>query len=174
MKTIASNAVRQIEALAVAESKTRSAQFSSELATLERFFSKWDSEDQAAKVSALTRQASHDTDSDPTGIRLAAKSFADECSKMVEEDYKQFTALVAQGFSRRVSIEFGRRYAKLISMDVRNGTESAHSVYCFVDLTNGDILKAATWKSPAKHARGNVLRSDRMSSVGPYGANYMR
>jgi hypothetical protein len=47
-------------------------------------------------------------------------------------------------------------------------------VYCFVDLTNGDILKAATWKAPAKHARGNILAVDPMSAVGIGGANYLR
>jgi hypothetical protein len=26
----------------------------------------------------------------------------------------------------------------------------------FIDLTNGDILKADGWKAPAKHARGNI------------------
>jgi hypothetical protein len=43
-----------------------------------------------------------------------------------------------------------------------------------VDRTNGDILKAASYKAPAKHARGNVLRDDRLNAVGRYGANYMR
>ena len=93
---------------------------------------------------------------------------------MVAKDYEKFESLTAQGFSRTILIEFGRRYAKLISADVRNGVESAKSVYCFVDMNNGDILKAATWRAPAKHARGNVLRPDRMQSVTAYGANYLR
>lgn len=112
--------------------------------------------------------------SDPAAIKLAAMAFAKECAVMVAEDYKKFESLTAQGFSRTVTIEFGRKYAKLISADVRNGVESAQSVYCFVDLGTGDILKAATWRAPAKHARGNVLRADRMQSVTAYGANYLR
>ena len=107
-------------------------------------------------------------------IKLAALAFSRECADMVAKDYERFTSLTAQGFSRTVTIEFGRKYAKLISCDVRGGVESAQSVYCFVDMTNGDILKAATWRAPAKHARGNVLRSDRMQSVTAYGANYLR
>ena len=114
------------------------------------------------------------TASDQAAIKLAAVAFANECAAMVAKEYEKFAALTAQGFSRTVTIEFGRRYAKLISADVRGGVESAQSVYCFIDLTNGDILKAATWRAPAKHARGNVLRSDWMNSVTAYGANYLR
>ena len=125
------------------------------------------------KLAPVEPQASA-TASDPAAIKIAASSFAQECAAMVAKDYERFTALTAQGFSRTILIEFGRRYAKLISCDVRNGVESAQSVYCFVDLGTGDILKAATWRAPAKHARGNVLRSDRMQSVTAYGANYLR
>ena len=113
-------------------------------------------------------------DASPAGIKLAAQAFARECAAMVAKEYGRFTALTAAGFSRTVTIEFGRRYAKLISADVRCGELSAQSVYCFIDLTNGDILKAASWAKPAKHARGNVLRSDRMQSVTAYGANYLK
>lgn len=114
------------------------------------------------------------TASGPAAIKLAALAFSRECAAMVAKDYERFESLTAQGFSRTVTIEFGRRYAKLIAADVRNGVESAQSVYCFVDLGTGDILKAATWRAPAKHARGNVLRADRMQSVTAYGANYLR
>lgn len=106
-------------------------------------------------------------------IKAAVARFTNECARLVAEDYKRFTSLVEAGYSRTVLVEFGRRYAKLISMDVRNGETSAHSVYCFVDMTNGDILKAATWKAPAKHARGNVLSDERMNAVTAYGAVYI-
>ena len=113
-------------------------------------------------------------DASPAGIKLAAQAFARECAAMVAKEYERFTALVAAGFSRTVTIEFGRSYAKLISADVRGGELSAQSVYAFVDLTNGDILKAASWAKPAKRARGNVLRADRMQAVTAYGANYLK
>lgn len=129
-------------------------------------------EDEGTLVPAQPQASA--TASDPAAIKLAAVAFAEECSSMVAKDYERFTAMTAQGFSRTILIEFGRRYAKLISADVRDGVESAQSVFCFVDLANGDILKAATWRAPAKHARGNVLRSDRMQSVTAYGANYLR
>lgn len=51
----------------------------------------------------------------------------------------------------------GQRYAKLVSVQPGSVGGSSHS---FIDLTNGDILKAASWKAPAKHARGNIRMGD--------------
>ena len=48
----------------------------------------------------------------------------------------------------QIELKFGRKYAKLLA---------GSSVFAFVDLTNGDVLKPAGWAAPAKHARGNVL-----------------
>ena len=62
----------------------------------------------------------------------------------------------------------GRKYAKII----RTGQSM---VYCFVNKENGDILKAASWAAPAKHARGNIFDADGgKSALGPYGAKYLR
>lgn len=68
-----------------------------------------------------------------------------------------------------LSVEPGRRYMKIVT---NYGTNK--SVYCFVDSTNGDILKAATWRAPAKHARGNVFTSKASDAVNHYGAHYLR
>ena len=48
----------------------------------------------------------------------------------------------------------GRRYIKVIR---RNSDGSGGSVHCFIDKINGDVLKAASWKVPAKHTRGNIF-----------------
>jgi hypothetical protein len=65
-----------------------------------------------------------------------------------------------------MSIEKGSRYARIVRTD---GQRSV--VHCFVDLTNGDVLKAASWKAPAKHARANLNDADGGASrLGPYGA----
>jgi hypothetical protein len=48
----------------------------------------------------------------------------------------------------------GPKYARLVV--VRPGETRGGSVYCFIDMTNGNLLKAAGWKTPAKGARGNI------------------
>jgi hypothetical protein len=65
----------------------------------------------------------------------------------------------------------GQRYVRVVSRDSGN----SRSVYCFIDKSNGDILKAATWKAPAKHKRSNLNDEDYgLSGVGQYGAKYLR
>ena len=70
-----------------------------------------------------------------------------------------------------LTIEVGKRYARI----VRSEGTSSRSVHCFVDLESGDILKAASWKVPAKHVRANLNDADvGASGVGPHGAMYLR
>jgi hypothetical protein len=38
--------------------------------------------------------------------------------------------------------------------------DSRTSVYCFIDRTNGDILKAESYKKPATGARGNIYQPE--------------
>lgn len=66
---------------------------------------------------------------------------------------------------------------------VTNGTHQ-RSVYCFVALQDnytkalgtvkaGDIHKAAGWKAPAKHARGNVFQENFAVCLTEHGAVYL-
>ena len=50
----------------------------------------------------------------------------------------------------------GRRYAKLVAL--RNG--GSDGCFGFIDLTNGNILKADGWSTPAKGPRGNIRVGD--------------
>ena len=66
----------------------------------------------------------------------------------------------------------GRKYAKVMVTTQPGG---ATSVHCFVDRTNGDVLKPAGWNAPAKHARGNIFDDNNgLGSMGPYGPAYLK
>lgn len=68
-----------------------------------------------------------------------------------------------------LTVEVGKRYARIVRAD------SQRSVHCFVDLRNGDVLKAASWSAPAKHARSNLNDADGgASGLSAYGAVYLR
>ena len=65
-----------------------------------------------------------------------------------------------------LTIEPGRKYLRIINKG---------SVYAFINTENGDVLKAASWKVPAKHARGNIFDANNgLSGLGPYGPAYLR
>lgn len=51
-----------------------------------------------------------------------------------------------------VGVMPGKKYARLVTQ--RDGCN--RSAMGFVNLENGDILKADGWSSPARHARGNI------------------
>ena len=116
---------------------------------------------------------------DDNEIDAAIKAFVTEISdRTAVYDEKHYDSLwasaIRQGHDRYTTfgVNWGRKYAKIVSGTTTSN--SLGSVFCFVNRENGDILKAAGWSAPAKHARGNVLRDDRLDAVGRYGANYMR
>lgn len=51
------------------------------------------------------------------------------------------------------TIETGKKYHKVILV---NGGGS-RSVHCFIDKQNGGVFKSASWRSPAKGERCNLL-----------------
>jgi len=70
----------------------------------------------------------------------------------------------------KLTANFGTRYVRIMRADT--GSSSAHA---FIDRTNGDVLKPATYKAPAKHARGNIFDSQNgLGSMGEYGPAYLR
>tara|TARA_R100001463_G_scaffold107473_1_gene162054 strand:+ start:708 stop:1121 length:414 start_codon:yes stop_codon:yes gene_type:complete len=50
-------------------------------------------------------------------------------------------------------IESGRKYLKIVMVN------NQRSVHAFIDKKTGEVYKAAGWKSPAKHVRGQLLDS---------------
>lgn len=103
-------------------------------------------------------------------------TFLADCQKLVDKSYGNTT------YSKppTLTAEDGGKVIKIVS----NGSQ--RMVYCFIakvdnntkalgEVKCGDVLKSASWKAPAKHARGNLFDSAKgMSQMGPYGAAYLR
>jgi hypothetical protein len=78
-----------------------------------------------------------------------------------------------QGYDVRV--ETGRRYHKVYSVEIPDGTGDNHrsNVVAFIDKETGGIYKPATFMSPAKHVRGYVDSPEHgMEAIGPDGFVY--
>ena len=76
----------------------------------------------------------------------------------------------------KLSVQRGKRYVKIVTtcINASDGSEGQRSVWGFIDNSNGDILKAAGWKAPAKHARGNIFSANQFENVNEHGPNYLR
>lgn len=69
-------------------------------------------------------------------------------------------------------VEMGKRYAKVFAVEIHDTEPSRNNrrIVAFVDIATGDIFKPASFKAPAKHARGNVNSSlGGMEAIGPTG-----
>ena len=85
-------------------------------------------------------------------MKILIEEFATLCAKKVQkwlnELYKDHPERTPHPSFK---IEYSRKYIRL---------KSDGRIYGFIDATNGDLLKAATWRAPAKHARGNLYKKE--------------
>jgi len=82
----------------------------------------------------------------------------------------------ALNFETVLQASAGSRYIRIVRAEYKKPVEMpaarvSGSSHCFIDRTNGDVLKAASWKTPAKGARGNIFDAQKgLGRMGPYGA----
>lgn len=82
--------------------------------------------------------------------------------------------------SSLLSFEYGRKYVRVISTirgrnkDGEPVMTDQRSVWAFICMETGNILKPANWKTPAKGVRGNLFDTSLgMDAVSAYGVNYL-
>ena len=88
-------------------------------------------------------------------------------SQIVEKRCIALTKALEQNYSKRYpdfnskkifKMELGRKYWKVNQVDYdANGEEFSGGVHAFVDRNSVDVYKPASWKSPAKIVRYNLL-----------------
>ncbi len=79
----------------------------------------------------------------------------------------------------KLKLERGKRYVHVdrfreaeVNGKLQVVERSAHAI---VDTRNGDVLKPAGWRVPAKHARGNILdEHNGLRYMSSYGPAYLR
>ena len=77
----------------------------------------------------------------------------------------------------KAEVEKGRRYIKITVVNSKkDGRFDSRHVHTFIDTTNGNVLKAASWKAPElRNPRGNIYAPDNgLNGVTEHGAVYMR
>jgi len=100
----------------------------------------------------------------PSGFNTALDAFVKGISDRLAASYGD--SLPHATFS----IDKGRKYLKI----VKNDRGGSRSVFCFVRISDGAVLKAEGWKKPAKHVRGSIYVNAGADAVTLYGANYIK
>jgi hypothetical protein len=108
------------------------------------------------------------TDNDASLVRL--QRWLEAAQTIINENYaSRFPNLTPS----RLEMSDGRRYIRIDT--IVDGGRGQRSVFAFIDKWSGDILRAATYKAPAKHARGNLFDANGgVSELTPYGPKYLR
>jgi len=73
-----------------------------------------------------------------TNIAEVADQFAKDATEKFNNGYTYY-------------VEKGRRFNKIVMERPQGG---GRSVWAFVEITTGALIKAATWKAPQKNAKG--------------------
>ena len=101
-------------------------------------------------------------------FQTAFDSWFEGCKKLIA-DYDDRI-----GYIRHEELTFTVRKRYIFVFRHRDGWAGGSSAWAFVDIKTGDVLKPASWKSPAKHARGNIFdESNGLRKIGPYGPAYL-
>ena len=77
--------------------------------------------------------------------------------KALEQNYQKCYPTFNVG-KKNFKMELGRKYWKVNQEGYdANGEEFSGGVHAFIDRNSGNVYKPASWKSPAKHIRYNLL-----------------
>ena len=115
----------------------------------------------------LTEASARLTEAD-AAFERAANSFLNNAQKQIDAHMKKSFPNLPR---KVLSFTKGRKYWRIVSSEGGRGG----SAWAFLNTENGDVLKPAGWKAPAKHARGNIYDAHGgMGTVGVYGPAYMR
>ena len=93
----------------------------------------------------------------------ALKAYVDGANKIFQARW---------GKDKRLAVA-PRRSTHFIKIAVYED-KTPSEVFAFIEISTGDVLKAASWSSPAPHARGNIFASDPLDGTDEYGPQSLR
>ncbi len=89
--------------------------------------------------------------------------FVEGTQKLVDHEYRGCS------YKPVITLEAGKKFIRVVKAD---GVQK--SAYCFIEMDTGHILKADSWKRPAKGIRGSIFKDDfGLNSMTAYGTYYM-
>ena len=109
----------------------------------------------------------------PNKVTETTKEFNEALNKFVTGAQNMIDANYAKNFPNvekpTLEIQCGVKNVKIVNVK----RSIVESVYCFVEIETGNVLKAAGFKVPAKGARGSIYSPQNgLEGVDVYGAIY--
>ena len=81
---------------------------------------------------------------------------------------------IDNGKTLDLSLKPGRKFIKVVEgTRVWGFIAKVDGVHKGLPMLKGDILKAATWRAPAKHSRGSIFDKEMHKSFSWTGPNYL-
>ena len=92
----------------------------------------------------------------------------------IQEDYNKWGSRSGINKKMDLSLKPGRKFIKVVhDNSVWGFVAKVDGVHKGLPMLKGDILKAAGWRTPAKHSRGSIFDSEMHKSFSWTGPNYL-
>jgi len=92
----------------------------------------------------------------------------------IQEDYNKWGSRSGINKKMDLSLKPGRKFIKVVhNNSVWGFVAKVDGVHKGLPMLKGDILKAATWRAPAKHSRRSIFDSEMHKSFSWTGPNYL-
>ena len=92
----------------------------------------------------------------------------------IQEDYDKWGSRSGINKKMDLSLKPGRKFIKVVhNNSVWGFVAKVDGVHKGLPMLKGDILKAAGWRTPAKHSRGSIFDSEMHKSFSWTGPNYL-
>lgn len=114
------------------------------------------------KLSIIKQAAKYTLKGVDSAFNEAFSKFMEGAQAKVDEGYKD-----SPNLNPRLEIDDGKKFVRVKAVYAQT------SAWAFINKTNGDVLKPASWKAPAKGARGNIFDDKNgLGRVDAYGPAY--
>ena len=92
----------------------------------------------------------------------------------IQEDYDKWGSRSGINKKMDLSLKPGRKFIKVVhNNSVWGFIAKVDGVHKGLPMLKGDILKAAGWRTPAKHSRGSIFDKEMHKSFSWTGPNYL-
>ncbi len=96
----------------------------------------------------------------------------DNLLEKIQENYDNWSRFNSRTLD--LKLKPGRKFIKVVNDNsVWGFVAKVDGVHKGVPMLKGDILKAATWRAPAKHSRGSIFDKEMHKSFSWTGPNYL-